>query len=92
MSVTSLLACPFCAEALSKREMLGFTISIFLLLGLLYGLASLVVRAMIREEKKRAAREDAAKKSREEAAAAARDGKKAVPAEKEEEKDLISKR
>ena len=59
MGVTTLLACPFCAEALSKREMLGFTISIFLLLGLLYGLASLVIRAMIREDKAKALREAA---------------------------------
>ena len=56
MSPITLLACPMCAEALSRREALGFTISIFLMLGLLYGLASLVVRAIIREEKARAAR------------------------------------
>jgi hypothetical protein len=59
MNLTTLLACPFCAEALTKREQLGFTLSIFLMLGLLYGLASLVVRAMLREEKARAAREAA---------------------------------
>jgi hypothetical protein len=59
LSVTTLLACPFCAEALSKREAAGYLISIFLLLGLLYGLASLVVRAIVKEEKARAVREAA---------------------------------
>ena len=56
MNVTSLLACPFCAEALSMREQLGFTISIFIMLGLLYGLASLIIRAMLAEERKRGGR------------------------------------
>ena len=56
MSLTSLLACPFCAEALSQREAMGFTISIFLMLGLLYGCATLVIRAMLAEERKRGGR------------------------------------
>ena len=59
MNVTTLLACPFCKDALSQREALGIAISIFLMLGLLYGLASLVVRAIIKEEKARAVREAA---------------------------------